>query len=61
MELQGYGDKKVKKHLVLNGDDLEARNTFEDPDRVVMKELEVPADSTKVVLPKMSWNIVIYG
>ncbi len=61
MELQGYGDKKVKKHLVLNGDDLEARNTFEDPDRVVMKELEVPADSKKVVLPKMSWNIVIYG
>lgn len=61
MELQGYGDKKVKKHLVLNGDDLEARNTFEDPDRVVMKELEVPADSTKVVLPKISWNIVIYG
>ena len=61
MELQGYGDKKVKKHLVLNGDDLEARNTFEDPDSVVMKELEAPADGTKVVLPKMSWNIVIYG
>lgn len=61
MELQGYGDKKVKKHLVLNGDDLEARNTFEDPDNVVMKELEAPADGTKVVLPKMSWNIVIYG
>ena len=61
MELQGYGDKKVKKHLVLNGDDPEARNTFEDPDHVVMKELEVPADGTKVVLPKMSWNIVIYG
>ena len=61
MELQGYGDKKVKKHLVLNGDDLEARNTFEDPDGVVMKELEAPADGTKVVLPKMSWNIVIYG
>ncbi len=60
MELQGYGAKKVKRHLVLNGEDLEARNTLEDPDNVTMKEMEVSADG-KVILPKLSWNVVIYG
>ena len=60
MELQGYGDKKSVKHLVLNGDDLEARNTLENPDNVVMKELEVPEGKT-VILPKMSWNVIIYA
>ena len=60
IDLQGYGNKKVKKHLVLNGENYEARNTIEDPDRVTMKELEA-SGANHVVLPKLSWNVVILG
>ncbi len=60
VELQGYGDRKLKKHLVLAGDDLEARNTIDQPDEVGMKELPV-SDGAEVVLPKLSWNVLIYG
>ncbi|PXV95658.1 alpha-N-arabinofuranosidase [Lachnotalea glycerini] len=62
IELQGYGNKQVKKHLVLSGDDYEARNTFENPDNVVMKELPIEASKNlTVLLPKMSWNVIILG
>lgn len=62
VELQGYGDKKLKQHLALFGDDMEVRNTIEQPDNVVMKELDVAQTSgTTTVLPKMSWNILILG
>ena len=60
VELQGYGDRKLKKHLVLAGDDLEARNTIDQPDEVGMKELPV-SDGAEVVLPKLSWNVLLYG
>jgi len=62
LELQGYGDKKVKKHLVLTGDNLEARNTIDNPNNVVMKELGVSKyPDTNVILPKLSWNVIILG
>lgn len=62
VELQGYGDKKVKKHLALFGGDMEVRNTIEQPDNVTMKELDVTGvQGTTVVLPKMSWNILVLG
>lgn len=60
VQLQGYGDKKIKKHLTLAGEDPEARNTLEQPDNVVMRELEVTG-GTKAILPKMSWNILVLG
>lgn len=60
VELQGYGDKKLKQHLTLTGEDMEVRNTLEQPDNVVMRELEVKG-GTKAVLPKMSWNILVLG
>ena len=60
VELQGYGDKKLKQHLTLMGEDMEVRNTLEQPDNVVMRELEVKG-GTKAVLPKMSWNILVLG
>lgn len=60
IELQGYGDKKVTKHIALYGDDLEARNTFENPDNVVMKNIEIDAGKgNTVILPKLSWNVII--
>ena len=60
VDLQGYGDKKVKKHLVLAGDDYSVMNTIEHPDAVEMEEKEVTA-ANSVVLPKMSWNVIVLG
>ena len=60
IDLQGYGDRKVVKHLILTGDDMEARNTLEDPEKVTMQEKDVSGyEGTKVVLPKMSWSVII--
>ena len=62
IKLQGYGDKKIKKHLTLSGDDYKVINTFENPEEVVMKELEIKDTKvTSVVLPKMSWNVILLG
>ena len=60
VDLQGYGDKKVKKHLVLAGNDYSVMNTIEHPDAVEMEEKEVTA-ANSVVLPKMSWNVIVLG
>jgi alpha-N-arabinofuranosidase len=62
LKLQGYGDKKLKKHFVLAGDDLSAQNTLEAPDNVVMRELKITGrQTTAAVLPKLSWNVLIFG
>ena len=60
IRLQGYGDKELKRHLVLSGGDLELRNTPEKPDQVVMKEIK-PEEKMSAVLPELSWNVLILG
>ncbi len=63
ISLEGYGDKKVKKHIALYGDDLEAINTIDNPDRVTLKEMDISnyKEDTTVVLPKLSWNVIVMG
>lgn len=62
LKLQGYGEKKVKQHLVLAGDDLEACNTLDHPDNVVISEMDISAyTGTTVILPKLSWNVIVLG
>ena len=62
LDLQGYGDKKVKEHILLSGDDLEVCNTLENPDSIGMKEMDVSKyDRTAIVLPKLSWNVILLG
>jgi alpha-L-arabinofuranosidase len=47
------------RHLCLYGDDLFAKNTFEKPDQVTLRELPVPAaGALRIVLPKLSWNVI---
>ncbi|MCD7745990.1 MAG: alpha-N-arabinofuranosidase [Lachnospiraceae bacterium] len=60
INLQGYGDLKVKKHLTLCGENPEIINTIDEPENVTMKEVEVKAEKS-VVLPKLSWNVVVLG
>ncbi|WP_419955174.1 alpha-L-arabinofuranosidase C-terminal domain-containing protein [Neobacillus niacini] len=59
IQLNGFGERKISKHLTLTGDNLEARNTFENPDCVTMIEKNVTENkNTKVLLPKLSWNVL---
>lgn len=62
LKLQGYGEKKVKQHLVLSGDNLEARNTLENPENVMVKNMDVSGyHDTTIILPKLSWNVIVLG
>ena len=58
LDLQGFGDRKLVKHLALYGDDLEAINTIEEPDKVTVKEMKVSGTNT-AVLPKLSFNVLV--
>lgn len=57
VDLNGYGDKSIAKHIVLSGDDLSAINTFDAPETVLPKELS--SSGKEVVLPPLSWNVLI--
>ncbi len=60
LELNGYGHRRIARHFVLNGDNLEACNTFENPDKVTIKETDVSGyGGTTSILPKMSWNVLV--
>lgn len=56
--LQGYGDRKVVKHMAIYGDDLDVINTYEEQENIVIKEQEVSGEA-KVVLPKLSFNLIV--
>ena len=58
LQLQGFGDRKLVKHLAVYGDNLEEINTIEEPDRIVTREIDV-TDAGKAVLPKVSFNVLI--
>ena len=58
LQMQGFGDCRLVKHLAVYGDDLEVINTIDDPDRVTTREIEVSAPD-KAVLPRVSFNVLI--
>jgi alpha-N-arabinofuranosidase len=57
---RGFGSPRLVRHLTLSGEDLQARNTFDKPDSVVMRSM-APADGATVELPSASWNVLIYS
>lgn len=53
------GKTSLKQHIQFTGDDLEARNTFADPEKVVPTEATIDdASATDIVLAKGSWNVL---
>ena len=49
------------EHLVLTGPDLQAVNSFTEPDKVVPRSLTLPSCEQKIVtakLPGLSWNVL---
>ena len=57
-DLQGFGDRKIIRHIALFGDNLDAINTIDAPDNVTLTELEA-SGTDKAVLPKLSFNVLI--
>ncbi|WP_160671828.1 alpha-N-arabinofuranosidase [Clostridium sp. C8-1-8] len=60
-ELRSFGALKVIEHVVLDGPDLNAKNTFDNPDNVKPRNVTVPEikdSSLNIVLPKLSWNMI---
>jgi len=49
------------EHVVLNGSDLEAVNSFAEPEKVKPGKLKISGDKANqlpVILPKLSWNML---
>lgn len=61
MDLRSFGDLEMVEHIILNGDDLHAVNTFDQPDIVKPSKFPVKnskVDSLEMVIPKVSWNVI---
>jgi len=59
--LRGLGVSRVAEHLALAGDDPEATNTLDEPDRVTpgpVKGTVVDSDVLRATLPPLSWNLI---
>ena len=59
--IAGYEGYKIKEHIVLDGDDVKASNTLENPDRVVPRKLDngkIDGETLFIHLPRLSWNVI---
>ena len=59
--LASFGKLAMTEHLCLDGSDLNAKNTFENPDCVVPRAIDPVKGEfgeCSVVLPKQSWNML---
>ena len=61
LDSRSFGSVKPLEHVVLNGPDLTAANSFAEPAKVKPVKMEISgaaADQIQVVLPKLSWNMI---
>lgn len=59
--LRGFPELRVLEHLVLEHDDLAARNTFDNPDAVVPHangDASVDGPDVTATLSRLSWNVI---
>lgn len=56
--MKGYEDYHVVRHVSLEGDDLTAHNSAENPNNVL--PVEKNPDGDKTVLSKASWNMICF-
>ncbi|MBF7957369.1 alpha-N-arabinofuranosidase [Rahnella victoriana] len=60
--LEDFGVTSIERHVALYGEDLDACNTFEQPDNVIPKILPLSDEgriNKQVSLPPLSWNMVV--
>jgi len=61
VDLRGFGDRTVASATSLYDDDVEARNTEDDPERVTpgrLDDLTVQDGTLRALLPPVSWNVI---
>ena len=61
LDFNSFGDLTMVEHQCLNGEDLYAINTFEEPTNVAPHALDVQVGSGTsfdVSLPAVSWNVI---
>ena len=62
VQLGGYKNIEVIEHLLINGGNLNAKNTFESPETVVPKKainsVVIQGENVDIKIPPFSWNIV---
>lgn len=63
IDLRSFGEVRLKEHLLMDGPDLFAQNTFDEPDKVVPRtvNLDGKQDYSSLVLPKLSWNVLRFS
>ncbi|TCV95177.1 arabinosylfuranosidase ArfA [Biostraticola tofi] len=62
LDLQGFGVTRPRTQVLLQHQDLNARNTFDQPDNVSPRTLSLqaePGNHHDVVLPPLSWNMLL--
>lgn len=57
-DFRGFENAEMISHTVLDGEDLNEKNTFEHPDSIVPREISLADIKNGIVLPKMSWNFI---
>ncbi|MBA7578549.1 hypothetical protein ES708_20414 [subsurface metagenome] len=58
--LDGFGSLEIIEHLIMDGCDLFASNTFKEPNKVIPRLNPIKnsiGKEFKVILPKLSWNV----
>jgi alpha-N-arabinofuranosidase len=65
LDLRAFGDLTVAEHLYLGGDDLDAVNSIETPDRIAPRRAPGVATGQSTAgrrltasLPPVSWNMI---
>lgn len=64
LDLRSFGRMEPVEHILMNGPDLNAKNTFSEPEKVVPRRLNMERYDGKVltiVLPKLSWNVLRFN
>lgn len=61
MDLRSFGNIEPIEHVVLDGPDLFAKNTFEEPEKVKPRNIKIgisPEGVQNFIIPKLSWNMI---
>lgn len=64
LDFRSFGSVKPIEHVMLNGPDLLAANSFGEPEKVKPKNVSISGNGTNqlpVIVPKLSWNVLRFS
>ncbi|MDQ0877373.1 alpha-N-arabinofuranosidase [Paenibacillus sp. V4I3] len=64
MDLRSFSGVRGIEHMIMDGQDLEAKNSFDEPNKVVPRIASMIEHGDKVrnvVIPKLSWNVLRFS